>query len=148
MAPFFLKRHAARLDDVPTAGETVALSELGTHCQGALFLDGASLATPALDVAVERVSRTFAGFYFGRYDVRAASAEAFQSGEFSVIELNGLTSEATSIYDPRHNVWYGWRTLFRQWELAFVIAAENRAAGADVLTLGNTFRVWRAAGKG
>lgn len=135
MAPLFLRLHAARLDEVPAAGKRIALSELGTHSRGALFLDGTHLVTPELTAAVERVSRTYAGFHFGRYDVRAASVEAFRRGEFTVIELNGLTSEATSIYDPRHRVWFGWRTLCRQWRLAFAIGAENRARGEKALPL-------------
>ena len=81
------------------------------------------------------VSATFSGFHFGRYDVRTDSAEALQRGEFTVIELNGLSSEATSIYDPKHSVWFGWRTLCRQWRLAFEIGAANRARGARVWTL-------------
>lgn len=129
MAAFFLGRWADRLDGIPAAGERVELSELGTHCRGALFLDGTHRVTPALRTAVERVSRSFPGFHFGRYDVRTESAAALERGEFTVIELNGLTSEATSIYDPRHSVWQGWRTLCRQWRIAFEIAAELRARG-------------------
>jgi membrane protein DedA with SNARE-associated domain len=136
MGSFFLKAFAARLDEVPAEGERVVLTELGTHCRGAVFLDGAALITPALTAAVERVSRTFDGFYFGRYDVRAESAEAFMRGEFTVIELNGLTSEATSIYDPVHSVWFGWRVLCRQWRLAFEIGAANRARGKRVWSAG------------
>jgi membrane protein DedA with SNARE-associated domain len=141
MAPYFLKALFARLDDVPAAGERVMLGELGTHCRGALFLDGMALATPALLAEVERVSRAYEGFHFGRYDVRAPSAEAFQRGEFTVIELNGLTSEATSIYDPRHGAWHGWRTLCRQWRIAFAIAAENRAHGKKPLSFGEVWRL-------
>jgi hypothetical protein len=141
MAPFFLDKFAERLDDVPAAGEVVALSELGTHCRGALFLDGTSLLTQELEDSIERVSRSFEGFHFGRYDVRAASVEAFQRGEFKVIELNGLTSEATSIYDPRHSLWHGWRMLCRQWRLAFEIGASNRRRGARPLTLRETWRL-------
>lgn len=139
MGRFFLKKFAARLDEVPAAGEPVILTELGTHCRGAVFLDGAGLITPALEAVVERVSCAFDGFYFGRYDVRTESAEAFKRGEFTVIELNGLTSEATSIYDPKHSVWFGWRMLCRQWALAFAIGAENRTRGVKPLTLGE---VW------
>jgi hypothetical protein len=141
MAPWFLAQFTARLDDVPTAGERVALSELGTHCRGAMFLDGTQLLTPQLQTAIERVSRTFDGFYFGRYDVRAESEAAFQRGEFKVIELNGLTSEATSIYDPGHSVWFGWRMLCRQWRIAFEIAAANHARGTQPLTLRETFQL-------
>lgn len=140
MAAYFLRKHLARLDTVPAAGEVVPLTELGTHCRGALFLDGTHLVTPALRSRVEQVSRAYAGFHFGRYDVRAPSVELFQQGEFSVIELNGLASEATSIYDPRHSVWHGWRMLCRQWRIAFAIAAENRSRGAQPLTLA---QIWR-----
>jgi pimeloyl-ACP methyl ester carboxylesterase/membrane protein DedA with SNARE-associated domain len=143
MADFFLKKFTARLDEVLAAGERVVLAELGTHCRGALFLDGTHLLTPELHAEVERVSRTFDGFYFGRYDVRAASEAAFVRGEFKVIELNGLTSEATSIYDPRHSVWFGWRMLFKQWRLAFEIGAANRKQGARVLAV---HEIWELIG--
>lgn len=132
MARFFRQKFAARLGEVPAAGERVMLSELGTHCRGAMFLDGAALETPELVQAVEAVSRQFEGFYFGRYDLRAESTEAMQAGRFKVIELNGVSSEATAMYDPKHSVWFGWRTLCRQWRIAFEIGAANRRAGARV----------------
>ncbi len=135
MADFFMEKFATRLDRIPGVGDRVMLTELGTHCRGALFLDGTHLLTSELSASIERVSRTFKGFYFGRYDVRAASEEAFRRGEFKVIELNGLTSEATSIYDPRHSVWFGWRMLCRQWRLAFEIGDANRKRGAHVLAV-------------
>ena len=141
MAAFFLRQFAARRDEVPGAGERVPLTDLGTHCRGSLFLDGAAHETPALLAEVERVSRVFPGFYFGRYDVRTPDAEAFRRGEFTVIELNGLTSEATSIYDPRHGPWHGWTVLCRQWHLAWRIARETRAAGARALTAAETIRL-------
>jgi hypothetical protein len=141
MAKYFLGAHADRLEEIPAAGAYVALSELGTHCRGALFLDGTGLNTPALFEAIERVSQSFRGFNFGRYDIRAESEAAFQRGEFKVIELNGLTSEATSIYDPRHSVWYGWRMLCRQWRIAFEIAEEHRARGIRPHSIRETWRI-------
>ncbi|HEX2100363.1 MAG TPA: hypothetical protein VHF69_06860, partial [Candidatus Synoicihabitans sp.] len=145
LAHYYLRVFARRLDDVPAPGEVVPLNELGTHCRGALFLDGTHLLTPALSEAVERLSTGFAGFYFGRYDVRAPSEAAFRAGEFQVIELNGLTSEATSIYDPRHSVWFGWRMLCRQWRLAYEIGAANRARGHRPLTARGVWALWRTA---
>lgn len=143
MAEFFLTKWADRLPEIPAAGETVALGELGTHCRGAIFFDGGHLVTPALAAAVERVSRTFAGYHFGRYDLRTVSAEALRRGEFTVIELNGLTSEATSIYDPKNSVWVGWKTLMQQWRIAFNIAAINRHRGAQILSLREVIQlVW------
>jgi hypothetical protein len=130
-ARFFLRRHAARLSWVPAAGETVQLTPLGTHSRGAMFLDGAQFLTPALERAIDRLSQGYEEFWFGRYDVRAPSAEALMAGgPFTVLEVNGVSSEATSIYDPRHGLGHAYRTLFAQWRLAFEIGRRNVAAGA------------------
>ena len=42
-----------------------------------------------------------------------------------MIELNGVASEATHIYDPAVSVWEAYRVLFRQWALAFEIGRKN-----------------------
>ncbi len=116
---------------MPAAGERVKLVEIGNHCQGAIFTDGVALNTPELEAAVDRVSRGYPGFFFGRYDLRAPSLDDFRAGHnFKVIELNGVTSEATSIYDPAASLLAGYRTLFRQWRLAFEIGAANVRRGA------------------
>jgi hypothetical protein len=131
MAKTYMRRHAARLGEVPARGESVTLVELGSHCRGALFLDGARFKTAALERAMDRLSRGFRGFYFGRFDIRAPSPEDFRRGRnFKVVELNGVTSEATHIYDPAHGLLEAYRVLFEQWRLAFEIGARNRARGA------------------
>jgi membrane protein DedA with SNARE-associated domain len=111
------------------------LVDIGTHCRGAVFLDGRRFCTPELEAWVEATSRSFSGFYFGRYDLKAPSHESFQRGDdITVIELNGVTSEATHIYDPANSLFNAYRTLFRQWELAFEIGARNAADGAPITT--------------
>jgi membrane protein DedA with SNARE-associated domain len=144
LAPVHLARHAASLARVAAAGERVPLVEVGTHSRGALFLDGASLATPALEEAVDRLSRGYPGFHLGRYDVRAASIEALRAGRFRVVELNGLTAEPTHVYDPRYGVRHAWRALAAQWRTAFEIGAANRAAGATPASWREIAALWRA----
>ncbi|MDX1502972.1 MAG: alpha/beta fold hydrolase [Thermoanaerobaculia bacterium] len=117
---------------VPAPGERVRITELGTHCRGAIFLDGSHLATPALARRLDEISRPFEGFHFGRYDLRAPSEEALTEGRgLVVLELNGVSSEATHIYDPKHSLIHAYRVLFRQWRLAFEIGRANRARGAE-----------------
>jgi hypothetical protein len=131
MARFYLDKQAARLADVPREGEAVQLVELGTHCRGAIFLDGERVKSPELERAFDEISRGFAGFYFGRFDVRVPSIEAFKQGrDFKIIELYGVTSEATHIYDPQNGLLDAYRVLFAQWRLAFEIGATNRERGA------------------
>ena len=132
----FLATHATELQRVPAQGETVRLTRLGTHRLGAMFLDGGGLATPDLARALDRVAARFQGFHFGRYDLRAPDARALSAGEpFTVIELNGVSSEATNIYDPSQSLRSAYRTLFAQWREAFRIGALNRARGARPTTL-------------
>ena len=151
IARMLLERHATRLWDVPADGEVVALVDLGTHCRGAAFFDGTALRTVTLEATIDRISRNFTGFYFGRYDVRADSDEALRQGHFKVIELNGVASEATSIYDPKYRLVDAYRILRQQWRTAFEIGAANRAAGARPASLNELrvlFRTHREARRG
>ncbi len=132
----YLEELGARADEVPPKGRTVPLVTVGTHSRGAIFLEGEHLITPELSDAVERLSQGYEGFYFGRYDLRAPSAEHLARGEgLGVIELNGVTSEATNLYDPRHSVVQAYRILFEQWRLAYAIGAQNAAQGAPTASL-------------
>ncbi|MFQ5349134.1 MAG: VTT domain-containing protein, partial [Thermoanaerobaculia bacterium] len=142
MAPTHLDHLAEQLERVPSPGEEVRLVDVGTHRLGALFLDGDRWRTPALEAAVAAISRSFPGFFFGRYDLRAPSWEAFQKGEkIKVVELNGVTSEATHIYDPGNSLLSAYRVLSRQWALAYEIGAYNRARGARPAGLGELLRL-------
>jgi membrane protein DedA with SNARE-associated domain len=123
----FFARHRDSLDTIIPAGERVALALAGNHCQGTLFRDGAHLITPELERAVDAVARTFEGFHFGRFDVRYSNVEGFRAGhDFTIIELNGLTSESTNVYDPSWSIWRSYRVLMKQWSIAFQIGAANR----------------------
>lgn len=130
---YYCAKNAARLGEVPAAGECVVLGDLGTHARGAIFLDATGEVTPELERIVDDFTRSFEGFCFGRYDVRVPDAEHLRRGEgLLAIELNGVTSEMTSIYDRRHGLLFAWRTLAAQWRLAFEIGAANAARGAAV----------------
>jgi membrane protein DedA with SNARE-associated domain len=136
MAKYHLHAHRERLAWVPASGERVPLVELGTHCRGAVFRNGQALVTPALEDAIDRISRVYAGFHFGRYDLVAASPEALAAGrDFKVIELNGVSAEATSLYDPDHSLFAAYRILAGQWRIAFEIGAANRARGVRPATV-------------
>ena len=142
-ASTYFDANVDRLGKVPAAGDEVRLVQLGTHCRGAVFLDGHELVSPELEARFEEISRTFDGFWFGRYDVRTESREALRAGRgFKILELNGLTSEATHIYDPTFTLGAAYRTLFEQWRLAFEIGAANRDRGAPVSSIGELVRAW------
>jgi len=149
MAPVFFKTLSAELLDIVPAGHAKQLGTVGTHCRGAVFLDGSDLITPELLEAVERAVESYDGFYFGRFDIKAPDEYDFSRGRnLKIIELNGLTSEAAHIYDPKNSILYAWRVLIEQWSLAFRIAAQNQARGFEPMSLGGFVRHWYRAGTG
>jgi hypothetical protein len=127
--------------DIPAPGETVQLVELGSHCRGAVFLDGSQLRTDRLEEAIDRISQAHPGFFLGRFDVRASSWDAFARGQFSVIELNGVSAEATHIYDPKVSLLEAYRVMFKQWKMAFEIGAANRGRGAQPMRFSALFKL-------
>jgi membrane protein DedA with SNARE-associated domain/pimeloyl-ACP methyl ester carboxylesterase len=132
MARTYLGSKRDRLWDVPVKGESVQLIEIGTHCLGSIFLDGIEIKTAEMERAIDDLAKGFEGFYFGRFDIRTPSLTDFQQGKnFKVIELNGVTSEATSIYDPKNSLFAAYRVLFDQWRIAFEIGAQNRMRGVN-----------------
>ncbi|HEY7543761.1 MAG TPA: alpha/beta fold hydrolase [Blastocatellia bacterium] len=142
MARFYLGKNEDRLWETPGEGERVQLVELGTHCRGAIFLDGQWVKTESLEEVIDRISRSFAGFHYGRFDIRAQSIEDFKEGKnVKVIELNGVTSEATHIYDPRNGLFDAYRVLFEQWRVAFDIGAANRRRGVRPATAKELMRL-------
>lgn len=153
VAQGYFERNRDRLHSVPAPGERVQLVELGTHCRGAIFLDGSQdVLTPELESWIEAVSRGFEGFHFGRYDVRGPSLDHFRRAEgIKVIELNGVTSEATHLYDPKHSLREAYAILFEQWRLAFAIGAHNARLGAPItppLSLLRRFLAYRREQRG
>jgi hypothetical protein len=140
----FSQVHRDRLAEVPRQGETVVLAGIGSHCRGALFLNGAHLITPALEAEIERIARTFEGFHFGRFDLRCPDEDYLKRGQgIRLIELNGVTSEATHIYHPHTPLLRGYRTLIRQWRHAYDIGVANAADGARVSTWGEFATILR-----
>ncbi|MEM1221137.1 MAG: alpha/beta fold hydrolase [Verrucomicrobiota bacterium] len=144
-ARHYLKVNADRIKEIPAKGETIQLVELGTHCRGAIFLDGNQFATEALAEALDELVQTYDGFYFGRFDLRVTDPAALSRGEaFKILELNGVSSESTDIYDPKNNILVAWKKLCRQWSIAFEIGAANRKAGIPTPRLKEVFATLRS----
>lgn len=148
MSEFYLRKNFGRSQQIPAAGERVQLVEIGTHCRGAIFLDGGDTITPALEEVIDRIAKSFDGFFFGRFDIRVPSRRDFMAGRnIKIVELNGVTSEATHIYDPKLSLSDAYRVLFEQWRIAFEIGDLNRTRGtrptsvADLLHATREYRL-------
>lgn len=142
MAEIHFEKHTHDLFKIPEEGEKVQLVELGTHSKGSLFLDGGNLITKNLKDSLNKISTSFEGFYFGRYDIIAPTEQDLINGEnLKVLEVNGVTSESTNIYDPEHNFLFALKTLMKQWKIAFEIGALNYKNGTKIPPFGHMLRL-------
>jgi hypothetical protein len=107
-------------------------------------LNGEFIKTKQLEARLDEISKSFDGFYFGRYDLGASSVDEIKNGTgFKIVELKGITSEATHIYDPQNSLFNGYRVLMKQWRMAFEIGALNRARHVKPSSVRHLWRLLR-----
>lgn len=121
------------LERVPDNDEVVRLSFIGSHTLGCKFTDDSHLLTPALERAIYAVFADQPGFNFGRVDVKAQSEEALQRGEFVVIEVNGVASLPTHMFDPKFGVIHAYKIFFEHAKYLAKIAREHKDKPMDLL---------------
>ena len=144
LSHLYLRRHTARLDDVPPAGASIRLAFAGSHSRGAIFRNGTHLVTPAMETRFDAIAQAMPEFHFGRFDVRFEAFSQVQQGEgFTILEVNGAGAESTHIWDRRTGLLEAWRDLMRQYRWLFEIGAANRARGYKPMGLAAFMRDYR-----
>lgn len=122
------------MNQILRTGQELVLEPIGNHSRGTTFVDACHLRSSALDQAVTQLLSK-GGAYYGRLDVKSPSAEALQAGVFTVVELNGVSSEPGHIYDPSHTAWFAWKTLLQNAAHIPLIAEALMAQGHKPATL-------------
>ena len=76
-------------------------------------------------------------------DVRFGSIEQFVREEaFTILELNGAASEATSAYDSSKSLREAYRILLKQRKLVFAIGDQNRQLGCRGVSMAKILSEW------
>lgn len=144
LSHLYLRRHAARLDDVPAVGESIRLAFAGSHSRGAIFRNGTHLVTPEMEAGFDAIAKRLPEFHFGRFDVRFESFADVQRGHgFTIVEINGAGAESTHIWDRRTGLLQAWRDLMRQYRWLFEIGHANRARGFKTMRLAEFMHGYR-----
>jgi membrane protein DedA with SNARE-associated domain len=96
--------------------------------------------TPELETRLDAIARSMREFHYGRFHLRFASIDELTRGEnFSVIEINGVSSGTSRDCDPPLPLAEAYRRLTDQQRIMFLIGEKNRARGfapvgcADIL---------------
>lgn len=110
------------LSEIIQKNEVRCLVPYGNHNRGTAFFDGENFITEKLESSFNTILNAVPGFYYGRLDIRFNSFEELEKGEnFSIIELNGVKSEPTHMYDPKHSFWFGQKEIFKHQKVMLAI---------------------------
>ena len=134
----FLQYHD--LERVLPADEKLQLSFIGSHTMGCMFTDDSHLQTDALVAGIAEIFHDQPGFNFGRLDVKAASEEAFQAGDFVVIEVNGVASLPTHMFDPKYSLRESYKIFLAHADHLVRAAHEHRHIDMDLLPYGEIIK--------
>ena len=125
----FQNIHKDKMDKVLAEGEEIILSLIGNHSKGTRFVNGNHLIGEDLLNLLDPICRQMPGWYYGRLDIKFREFGAFLRGEdFKILEVNGIISEPTHIYDASHesaSYYQALKSINAHWQIMHRIALTN-----------------------
>ena len=119
--------HQDKLHSIPTKGQKIKLTAIGNHSKGTQFICGGHLITKKLEQTFDQLSNSIDGWYYGRIDIKYNTFEELENGSnFKILEINGILSEPTHIYDSEtYTYLQALKAIRTHWESLFQVATIN-----------------------
>ncbi len=116
-----------RLQTVPLKNEEIVLNTIGNHSKGTQFINGNHLITKELTHYFDGLNKEIKGWYYGRVDIKYTNFEELVKGKnFKIIEINGIISEPTHIYDASKGTYLkALKSIKNHWKLTYKIGVKN-----------------------
>ena len=122
--------HKEHLNSVPEKDTKEIISVIGNHVKGTQFLNGNHLIDDELTTMLDDFNSQIDGWFYGRLDIKYDTFEKVKKGQdFKVLEINGIISEPTHIYDPTTGASYfdALGSILKHWSIMNKIARKNHA---------------------
>ena len=119
--------HKSNMKSIPKKDEIVQLSVIGNHSKGTQFINGNHLISKDLEQMMDDLSKQIDNWFYGRLDIKYNSFEELISGKnFKILEINGIISEPTHIYDPENTTYFGaLKSIATHWKIIYKISKKN-----------------------
>ncbi len=141
-------KHADHLYDIIAADAIYFLSITGNHNRGAKFINLHNEINESLTKVFDDLSNYSKHFYYGRFDVKAASLEDLKGGKnFSILEFNGTGAEPNHIYDCGMSYFTALNTIATHWKYMYEIGKINHANGVPYVNFSDGKNYLQAAFK-
>jgi hypothetical protein len=121
--------HKENMSAIPKKDEKIVLTVIGNHSKGTQFLNGNHLISKKLELSFDKLNKQIDGWFFGRLDIKYNDFEDLLQGEnYKVLEINGIISEPTHVYDASikgATYWKALRTIQKNWKVITTISRYN-----------------------
>jgi len=114
-------------------GQQKRLSFIGSHTMGCKFTDDSHLITAELEQVIFALLDEQADFNYGRLDVKTQDEVSLGRGDLVVIEVNGISSLPTHMFDPSYGLVKCYKIFFNHVRQLVKIAKENRHKSMHLL---------------
>ena len=106
------------------------MSVIGNHSKGTQFLNGNHLICNELRNTIDLLNEQIDGWFYGRLDIKYDTFEKLKQGkDFKILEINGIISEPTHIYDPKGATYFdALKSIKKHWKMMNDIARKNHDA--------------------
>lgn len=130
LAHLYLPRHEDKLNTILEKGKEFQLAFAGSHSRGSIFRDGNQYITDQLAERLDHIFNDLEGFHYGRIDVKFKDINSLMNGgDFTILEINGASSEAAHIWDRNTPLKTIFSTLLLQYKILFEIGALQKKQG-------------------
>ncbi len=122
----FRKIHQEKLEKIPEKGIKIMLTSVGNHSKGTEFINGNHLISNKLETTFDVLSKEIPDWYYGRIDIKYNSFKDLENGNFKILEINGIISEPTHIYDTsKYTYLKALKSIRTHWKYIYQIATIN-----------------------
>lgn len=123
--------HRDQMNSILPKNKEITLSIIGNHSKGTQFLNGNYLINNDLEKFMDKICLSMKGWYYGRLDIKYKNLENLLQGkDFKILEVNGIISEPTHIYDATHrdaSYINALKSINRHWNIMASIAQKQRS---------------------
>lgn len=140
----YLPRHEKKINMVLDEGKEFQLAFAGSHSRGSIFRDGNQYITEQLAERLDQIFNDLEGFHYGRLDVKFKDIQSLMKGDdFTILEINGASSEAAHIWDRNTPLKTIFSTLLLQYKILFEIGALQKKQGHHSPKIKELLAAWK-----
>ncbi|PQJ83483.1 D-alanine--D-alanine ligase [Aliivibrio sifiae] len=140
----YLPRHKEKLETILEEGKEFQLAFAGSHSRGSIFRDGNQYITDELAQRLDTIFDDLKGFHYGRLDVKFKDMNSLMNGDdFTILEINGASSEAAHIWDRNTPLKTIFSTLLQQYKILFEIGAQQKEQGHHPPKIKELLAAWK-----